>query len=146
MMSTATLIGTRNQPMTKPMRIVIAERRAKMRFAVRIAVERLPGSKMIDETSNIEDLISQARANGPDLAIVAWESPSLPIPEAISTLRRECPHTRVIVLGTRMEMQTAALVAGAHAFVCMGNAPDELMAALVRYLEARPDEPGGERC
>ncbi len=123
--------------MTKAIRIMIAERQAKVRFALRVALEQIPGTKTFGETSSAEDLLAQAQSVGPDLAIVAWESPGLPIPERVATLRRECPDTRVIVLGARMEMRADALGSGAHAFVWMGDAPDALMSAVQHCLEDR---------
>ncbi len=121
--------------MTRPLRIMIAERQAKVRFALRVALERHRGPKTIGEASDAEDVIVQARAICPDLAILAWELPGLPTAELIGALRRECPGARVIVLGSRADMRDPALESGANAFVCMGNAPDELMCAIDRCLE-----------
>ncbi len=135
MIGVVTNFGTRTQPMTRPIRIMIAERQAKVRFAVRVALERHRGPKTIGEASDAEDMIIQARAVCPDLAILAWELPGSSTAELIGALRQECPNARVIVLGSRAEMRAPALESGANAFVWMGDAPDELMCAIDRCLE-----------
>ncbi len=140
MICAGTRLGTRMEPMTKPIRIMIAERQARVRFALRVALEQIPGSKTFGEASSAEDLVAQACTTCPDLAILAWESADRPIPEVIGPLRRECPDARVIVLGTHREMCAAALLAGADAFVCMCDAPDELMSAVQRCLGGGPGD------
>lgn len=112
------------------MRILIADHQTKVRFALRVALAQQPGCETIGEASNAEDLIAQVRAACPDLAIVDWELPDLPISDLIPGLRDICHSLRVIILSGRAETRSRALAAGANAFVCMCNAPDELSSAL----------------
>ncbi len=126
-------------------RIIIADHQAKVRFALRVALERHPGFKTVGEAGDAGDLTVQAQAICPDLAIIAWELPGMPIPELIRTLRQNCPTARVIVLGSRAETRAPALAASADAFVCMGDSPDALSSAIETCLaqpaQVQEDEP-----
>jgi DNA-binding NarL/FixJ family response regulator len=112
------------------MRILIADYQPKVRFALRVALEQKPGFKTIGEAINAQDLIAQAKAICPDLAIIDWGLPDLPPADLIRTLRDLCYCVRVIVLSSRTETRDQALAAGANAFVSMCNAPDELLSAI----------------
>jgi len=112
------------------MRILIADNQPKVRFALRVTLERQPGFKTIGEVIDAADLLAQAKVVCPDLAIVDWELPGMTIAELIAALRQECHTLRVIVLSSRPETREQALAAGANAFVCKCDAPDELLAAI----------------
>jgi DNA-binding NarL/FixJ family response regulator len=112
------------------MHILIADNQPRVRFALRVALEQQLGFKTVGEAIDGDDLITQATAACPDLAIVDWELPDLPMADLIHKLRDQCRQARVIILSSRNEMCDQAFAAGANAFVCMGNAPDELAAAI----------------
>lgn len=118
------------------MRIMIADNQPKVRFALRVALERRPGFKTISEAIDSEDLIVQSRVICPDLVMLDWELPGLPMSELINTLHQSCGNTHVIILSSRSEMRAQALAAGANAFVCMCDAPDELLSAIDACLKA----------
>lgn len=118
------------------MRILIADSKTRVRFALRVALERQADSKTIGEAGDADDLIAQVRAICPDLAIIAWELPGMPIPDLIGLLHGRCGKTRVIILSGRAETRTAALAAGADEFVCMCDSPDELSSAVATCLAA----------
>lgn len=118
------------------MHMLIADDQAKVRFAVRIALERQPGFKTVNEACDAQELIAQVKTICPDLAIVDWELPGMPIGKLIGIVHQICCNTRVLVLNSRSETREPALAAGANAFVCMGDAPDELLSAIERCLNA----------
>jgi DNA-binding NarL/FixJ family response regulator len=123
------------------MRILIADHQSKMRFALRITLERQPGLKTIGEASDAGELMAQARAICPDLAIIAWGLPGMPIGELIAALRRCCHNPRVIVLGSRDETRGSALEAGADEYVHMGGSVDELRNAIDRLMDREHPDP-----
>ncbi|MCI0478615.1 MAG: response regulator transcription factor [Anaerolineales bacterium] len=116
------------------MRILIADNQPKVRFALRVTLERQPGFKTIGEVIDAADLLAQAKAICPDLTIIDWELTGMTIAELIGALRHECHALRVIILSSRPETREQALAAGANAFVCKCDAPDELFAALNECL------------
>jgi DNA-binding NarL/FixJ family response regulator len=136
------------------MRILLADDQPKVRFALRVLLERQPGLKVVGEAANAENLLDQIETTCPDLVLLAWElpghvlSPSKGLaggdPSAghrgesvepsgqglLSALRRVCPNSFVIVLSGRMEVRRAALAAGADAFVYKCDPPERLLAAI----------------
>lgn len=121
------------------MRILIADNQPKVRFALRVTLERQPGFKTIGEVIDAADLLAQAKAVCPDLAIVDWELPGMTIAELIAALRHECRALRVIVLSSRPETREHALAAGGDAFVCKCDSPDELLLAIEKSFKTQAE-------
>jgi DNA-binding NarL/FixJ family response regulator len=115
---------------TKSMRILIADDEPKVRFALRVALERQPGSKTVGEATDAADLLAQAQSVCPDLLLLDWDLPETPAPELLSELHRICRRLKVIVLSEKFEAEHAALVLGADAFVSKADPPDHLLRAV----------------
>lgn len=118
------------------MRIIIADSQPQVRFALRIALEHRPGSKTINEAMDAQDLLVQIKTLCPDLALIAWELPGMPMPELIAELRKTCCNTHTIVLSSCAEAREQVIAAGVDAFVCKGDAPDALLSAIDTCLKA----------
>lgn len=112
------------------MRILIADDQPKVRFALRVVLEQRPGSKQVGEAVDAASLLAQARAICPDLVILDWDLPGMPAPDLQIQLRKVCPDLLVIALSGNQEAQRAALGAGADAFVCKCDSPDQLLSAI----------------
>jgi DNA-binding NarL/FixJ family response regulator len=136
------------------MRILLADDQPKVRFALRVLLERQPGLKVVGEISDTDDLLAQTEADCPDVVLLSWGLPGLTKrdpsasrrsepaarnepgrsePSAqglLSALHRVCPGLRVIVLSGRPEARRAALAAGADAFVYKCDPPERLLAAI----------------
>jgi DNA-binding NarL/FixJ family response regulator len=117
------------------MRILLADHRLKVRFALRALLEQRPGVEVVGEAVAAEDLLTQIEASCPDLVLLDWKLQGLPAVNLLSALRRFCPNTRVIVLSGRPEARMAALGAGADAFVSKTDPPGRLLAAIDRLLD-----------
>ncbi len=112
------------------MRILIADVQAKVRFALRVLLERLPGCEVVGEASSSDDLLAHMQASQPDVVLLGWELPHPAKGELVAALREICPNLAVIALSGRPEARTAALEAAADAFVSKGDPPEHLLAAL----------------
>lgn len=121
------------------MRILIADHQPKVRFALRVALEQQPGFKTIGEASDADDLLAQAQVVCPDLAIIDWALPVLPISDLIHALHQRCCTVRVIVLSGRAETRELAFAAGANMFVCKCDSPDELLSAIEDCLQTKAE-------
>lgn len=115
------------------MRILIADNQPRVRFALRVTLERLPGCKTISEVVDATDLFSQALITPPHLLLLDWELEGMAGEETLRTLRKNCPRIFIIALSGKEESRQAALQAGADAFVAKADPPDELLAAIGRY-------------
>jgi DNA-binding NarL/FixJ family response regulator len=112
------------------MRILIADNQPKVRFALRVTLERHPGLKTVSEAFDSEDLLSQAQAVHPDLILVDWKLQGRPGPDVLSALHDLSPDLRVIVLSADPEVRVIALNAGASAFVSKTAPPEPLLSAI----------------
>lgn len=120
------------------MQILLVEDQAKVRFALRVLLERQPGLEVVGEAVDGEDLLAQARDACPDLVLLAWELPGLAA-GGLPAMRAICPDLSVIVLSGRPEVRQAALSAGADAFVSKSDPPEKLLAAIEKQ-RPRPAE------
>ena len=112
------------------MRVLLADDRARVRWALRVLLEQQPGVHIVGEAVDAEGLLAQAEAGRPDLVLLDWDLPGLHADGALSAWRTICPGSYVIALSGRPEARQAALAAGADAFVSKGDPPDRLLAAI----------------
>jgi len=112
------------------MRILVADDQPKVRFALRVLLERQPGLKVVGEAADAGDLLAQVEMACPDLVLLDWELPGLAGGDLLSALRGVCPNLFVIVLSGRLEVRRAALNAGADAFVYKCDPPERLLTAI----------------
>lgn len=112
------------------MRILLADAQPKVRFAMRVLLERQPGLEVIGEAVDAEDLLAQVETTCPDLVLLGWELPGLEAADLVSALRQAGPNLSVIALSGRPEACRAALGAGADAFVSKGDPPERLLKAI----------------
>ena len=121
------------------MRILIADDQAKVRFALRVLLERQSGLEVVGEAANGEDLLTKVGALHPDLVLLAWELPGNCPGKLPATLRETCPGLAVIALSGRPEAHGAALAAGVDAFVSKGDPPERLLTAIDQRHVRHPD-------
>jgi DNA-binding NarL/FixJ family response regulator len=112
------------------MHILIADNRPKVRFALRVLLERQPKIESVQEAVHAEDLLSRLEKASPDLVLIGWELPGLASVGSLPALRRACPGASFIVLSGRPEARQAALSAGADAFVSKTDLPEKLLATV----------------
>ena len=114
------------------MRILLADPQAKVRFALRVLLERRPDLEVVGEAACAEELLTLAAASCPDLVLLEWNVAGTRAKGLMGALRTECPGVGLIVLSGRPEAREAALAAGADFFVSKGNPPEHLLTAIVR--------------
>ena len=112
------------------MRILLADDHKRVRFALRVLLERQPGFEVTGEAINAEELVVQMNANRPDLVLLGWELPGLEAVGLLSALRKTGSSPLVIALSGRTEARRAALAAGADAFVSKADSPERLLAVI----------------
>ncbi len=119
------------------MRILLADDQPKVRFALRVLLEREPGLAIVGEASDGDDLLNRTATTLPDIVLLGWELPGLTATDSLPLLRRIRPDILVIALSVRSEARRAALSAGADAFVSKGDPPERLLAAIRMQEDAR---------
>lgn len=75
------------------MRILLADDQPRVRFALRVLLERRPGFEVAGEAVNAEGLLAQMETTCPDLVLLGWELPGLAAVGSLSALRRIYPKS-----------------------------------------------------
>jgi DNA-binding NarL/FixJ family response regulator len=114
------------------MRVLLADDRSEVRWALRTVIREEPGLSVVGEVSDTEDLLAEVQALQPDLILLEWELPGQPVEELLSVLRVLDGQPRVIILGQEPGAEQAAYVAGADDFVNKANGAEKLLCALRR--------------
>ena len=99
------------------MRILLADARTNVRFALRALLRHRIEAEVVGETASAGELTCAVERHRPELLLLDWDLPGLGT-DMLPRLRRICPELYVIVLGVRAEARVSALMAGADAF-CM---------------------------
>jgi DNA-binding NarL/FixJ family response regulator len=124
------------------MRTILAEGQPAVRHALRELVTQGLGMRVVGEARTLQALQHQVCEHSPDLAIVDWELLAQSA-SALAGLRASSPGLRVIVVGLRPEMRSAALAAGADDFVSKVDAPAVVVAVLQSCAETTTTTAGG---
>lgn len=133
------------------MRILLADNQSKVRYALRVLLERQADIHVVGEAVDAGELLEMAEADRPDVVLLAWELPGMPADQLLATLRGMCPDLIVIALSGRLEARRAALCAEADGFVSKGEPPERLLHTItdctcnlptkVAVPESCPDHP-----
>jgi DNA-binding NarL/FixJ family response regulator len=112
------------------MRVLLADDQVKVRFALRVLLQRQPDVTVVGEASNARELIDQIAATHPDALLLEWELPGLAATRALEALLKSFPGLTVIALSGRSEARREAQMAGASAFVSKTDPPECLLAVM----------------
>ena len=115
------------------MRILIADSQPRVRFALRVLMERQAGVEVVGMAMRAEDLIARLRSTCPDLLLLSWELPGLAAIGSLPALHDICPGLLIIALSGRPEARRAALAAGADGFVSKAEPPERLLTAVANF-------------
>lgn len=119
------------------MNIVLAVGTAPLRLALDVILSQEPGVTVVGMACETEGLLALMRTARPDLVLLEWDLSGRPT-EAVLAATHVLPHQlRILVLGRDPALRPAALMAGACAFVLVGDPPEILLAAL-RQVRATP--------
>lgn len=125
-------------------RILVADNDARVRMALNTLLQQEPEKVAVRESNDISSLAVQVKQFKPDLVLLDWELPGRPAAALLLSLHGLNYNPKIIVLSTRPESEREALGAGADAFVCKGDPPDQLLGSLRRLAkQAREAETVG---
>lgn len=126
-------------------RVLIADEQAKVRFALRVLLERQAEIEVVGEASSVSALVQQAKATRPTLLLLDWGLPGLSTAHSMRAIRQLDPSLKVIVLSGRPEAGREAMLAGADGFVNKTDAPEELLTVVQSCQPGRAHRSGEER-
>lgn len=112
------------------MRVVLADRRRKVRYALRVLLQEHGDVEVAGEVTDRGEMLAQIEVCRPDVLVVDWDLCALEAAALMRSARQVCPGTRVVVMCGRPGLRAAALAAGADAFVSKGDPPEALVTAI----------------
>ncbi len=131
--------------MSESVRIVIADDHAIVRRGLKQLLESEDGFAVVAEAEDVDAARRYLRGHRPDVLVLDLNMPGESSIEAIPELRKEFPHTQIVVLTMQNEPAYArsALSAGVLGYVLKESADAELVEAIraavagQRYLNPR---------
>lgn len=113
----------------KIIRVLTVDDHPLLREGIAALVNAEPDMKLVAEASNGLEAVEKFRLNRPDVTLMDIQMPGLNGVEAISRIQAEFPGARIIVLTTYSgdAQVTAALRAGARAYILKGHVHRELL-------------------
>ena len=125
--------------MAQPTRVLIADDSMRARDGLRALLTMRPEIEVVGEASNGQDAVRLVAECRPDVVLMDLHMPVLDGIQATRLIKQQWPAVTVVVLTMYAVDQSAALAAGADAFLIKGNAPDRILAALgVDILGSQP--------
>ena len=115
--------------------ILIADRDGNHRSALRLLLVNDYHNTSISEAATVESLVELISVSKFNILIIDWNFMRNGAKELISKYCERHQDTFFIVLSTQVENKTAALQAGANAFVYKGDPPEHLSTLLSSYVE-----------
>ena len=125
--------------MAQPTRVLIADDSVRARDGLRALLTMRPELEVVGEAANGQDAVRLVAECRPDIVLMDLHMPVLDGIQATRLIKQQWPAVTVVVLTMYAVDQSAALAAGADAFLIKGNAPDRILAALgVDILGSQP--------
>jgi len=112
------------------MRILIADTQPKVRFALRVLLERQPGLELVGDVVDAEALLARMETTCPDTVLLDWELPGMAMDALIPALRNIRSGLIIIALSGRWEACRTSMAAGVDAFVSKSSPPEQLLSAI----------------
>ncbi len=111
------------------MRIVVGDRDARVRSALRMLLREESSVTLVGESSDLPSLVAQVKQLQPDLILLDWELPGRPAAALLLAREKLKYEPKVIVFSARSELEEEILAAGADAFVSKADPPEALLRA-----------------
>jgi DNA-binding NarL/FixJ family response regulator len=128
--------------MERPLRVLIADAVPRARAALAALLSGWPDIDVVGAAANGSEVVQMVWDNHPDVVVLDVNMPLLDGLEATRAIRRRQPATRVIVLTLYADYRSAALAAGADAFLLKGCP----IAELARMLRQHQANSAANRC
>lgn len=118
--------------MRKPLRILLADDHPFVREGIRSFLAELPEFHVVAEATTGTEAIELTAAHSPDILLLDINMPGVNGIDAIKTLRKTHPATRVLVLTVHNTKEYVLQVAkaGAHGYLLKDAPPEELLQAI----------------
>ena len=121
------------------MRVLLADDQAKVRSALRLALDQDSRIHVVGEVAEADSLLASVEAKVPDLIILDWELPGARRFNLLPVLRERYPCILVVVLSSLGLRHQDALTQGADAFISKADPPERLMTIVGECLRSKDE-------
>jgi DNA-binding NarL/FixJ family response regulator len=128
---------SRNETMTQPIRVLIADNDARARAGLRVLLATWPEVEVVGEAIDGQDAMRLIEECHPATVLMDLQMPIMDGAQATRLIKQRWPDISVVVVTINVAAQEAALDAGANAFIIKGDSSERLLAALLAGHEAR---------
>ena len=116
--------------MAQVTRVLIADDSARAREGLRALLTMWQEIEVIGEACNGQDAVRLVAEHQPNIVLMDLHMPVLDGVQATQLIKQQWPAVTVVILTMYAVEQSAALAAGADAFLLKGGTPERLLAAL----------------
>ncbi len=120
--------------------ILVVDDQKRTRESVKALLQAALEGAVILEAGTGREAVRLAGEERPDLVVMDVRMPEMDGTEAARAIKARWPNMGVVMLSMYPGYRGESLAAGADAFVCKGEPPETLLAAVQELL------PGGEPC
>jgi|SRR5579884_2356724 len=113
--------------------LLLVDSRSMLRQGLRALFERVDDITVVGEAADCAEALEQARKLQPDVVLIGIHIPGCNVVQATEELRRELPHTKVIILteeSNSANLIFQAIRAGARGYVSQDSELDDLVKAI----------------
>jgi len=110
--------------------ILLAERRADLRSALKLVLKELMGLEVGAEASSLDELNEELRHKCPNLILLDWGILGQKAVRILPKIRAFYPDIKIVVIDNGEETRQKALMAGADDFAAKEGPPDRLVEVL----------------
>lgn len=126
------------------MRVLLADDQTSVRSALRLALQQEPDLQVVGEAAEATGLLLAAATQAPDLLLLDWELPGLPMVQLLRLLKVERPSLKILAMSSLPEAEQPALDAGAGAFLSKSEPPQRVLALVRQLLANQSDKQSAE--
>jgi DNA-binding NarL/FixJ family response regulator len=116
--------------MAQATRVLIADDSVRAREGLRALLTMWQEIEVVGEAANGQEAVRLVAECRPNIVLMDLHMPVLDGVQATQLIKQQWPDVTVIVLTMYTVEQSAALAAGADAFLVKGGTPERLLAAL----------------
>jgi DNA-binding NarL/FixJ family response regulator len=112
------------------MRVLLIDNQPHVRTAIQFLLDQQPGISVVGTADTSDVLPERANILRPDIVLISWDLWRKSATDLFSALHALDISPRVLVFGSRLEVEQAALQSGADAFLCVYDPPEKFLNVL----------------
>ena len=118
-------------------RVLIVDNQPRARQSLKALLATWPQAKEIREATVAQEAMHLIQESQPDVVLMDVRMPEVDGLEVTRLIKTRWPQVKVVVLTMYTEYASAAMLAGADAFICIGEPPGKLLTTLAAVAKGQ---------